>query len=135
MAVTRADRAPPATRDCGALALALASRDYDPMAGTARCADSHPHSPATQHVPGFHRLPQFELNSASVHAAAKRESEFQMGPKPFNIETKTILVEFEDDVVHVLPDKMRKTEAVVQGSSPTLQGAPVRALTPGSGVT
>ena len=37
-AVTGAGRAPTATRDCGALALALAFRDCDPMAGTERCA-------------------------------------------------------------------------------------------------
>jgi hypothetical protein len=41
-------------------------------------------------------------------------------PKPFNIETKAILAEFDDEIDHVLPDTMRKTESIVQDRNAAL---------------
>jgi len=74
-----------------------------------------------QHVPGFERVAQLELDATLGHAADQREAELEMRREPVGLKAVTRGAEIIEHVGEVLPHEVRQHEVVVQARAPAAQ--------------
>ena len=75
----------------------------------------------TQHMPGFERMAQLQLDAALGHLAEAREPEFEVRCEPVRREVIPRLGQIGEHVGEVLPDEVRQHEIVMQACAPAAE--------------